>query len=114
MWRRALTVNSSPRVQSNHIMAVPPVVLTKDYILNAFKPLEETEDVEKRTKFFKMYMVENVTWNITGSAHDLVGTRYSLAEHNSATFGKLGTDAHEWVFILLREYDLALSLSSLN
>lgn len=76
-------------------MATPRVILTKDYILNAFKLLEETEIMTKRMEFFNRYMVDNVTWNITGSAHDLVGTRYNLADHTAATFGKLGNEMIE-------------------
>lgn len=67
-----------------------PVSLTKDYIRKAFKHLEETEDLDLRNEFFKRYMIENVTWEITGNGHQLAGTRHSQAEHSAASFSRLG------------------------
>lgn len=67
-----------------------PVVLTKEYIRAAFKHLEETDDVAHRNAFFQRYMTEDVEWEITGSGHELAGTRHGLAEHSAASFSKLG------------------------
>ena len=66
-----------------------PMKLTKDYIKLAFGHLEETQDLNKRDIFFKEYMVENVTWEITGQDHYMAGIRHSLAEHTAASFAKL-------------------------
>ncbi|KAF3765560.1 hypothetical protein M406DRAFT_329457 [Cryphonectria parasitica EP155] len=79
-----------------------PVILTKDYIRDAFKHLEEVEDVEHRNLFFKKYMVEDVKWEITGNGHELAGTRYSLAEHSSASFTKLGKKLQKPIKFVVR------------
>lgn len=71
-------------------MATKPFVLTKDYIYHAFKPLEEVEDLEKRSAFFRNFIVDDVVWEIAGTAHELAGRSNSLAEHNAATFDRLG------------------------
>lgn len=66
------------------------VSLTKEYIRDAYKHLEETEDLDFRNQFWKKYMIQNVTWEITGNGHSLAGVRHSLAEHSDASFSKLG------------------------
>ncbi|PSR97363.1 hypothetical protein BD289DRAFT_480207 [Coniella lustricola] len=67
-----------------------PVVLTKDYIRDAFKLLEEVDDLSQRNSFFEKFVVPNVKWEITGTAHDMAGTRHNLADHSAASFDKLG------------------------
>lgn len=67
-----------------------PFALTKDYIRDAFKLLEEVDDLDKRNSFFEKFMVPDVKWEITGSAHDMAGTRHNLADHSAASFNKLG------------------------
>lgn len=76
----------------------PGSPLTKDYIRKAYKHLEETNDLDVRNEFWIKYMVENVTWEITGNGHSLAGIRYSLAEHSAASFSKLG---NQWVPLLV-------------
>jgi hypothetical protein len=71
-------------------MAARTFTLTEDYILRAFKPLEEIQDLDKRNVFFQDFMVDDVIWELAGTSHALAGTSYSLAEHNAATFNKLG------------------------
>lgn len=68
-----------------------PVSLTKEYIRAAFELLSQTDDAENRSEFFRRYMVADVRWEITGSGHELAGTRNSLAEHSAASFSRLGT-----------------------
>lgn len=65
-------------------------VLTKEYIRNAYKHLEETDDIEHRNEFFKKYMIEDVTWEITGNGHEMAGTRHSLQDHSAVSFARLG------------------------
>ena len=65
------------------------VPLTKEYIKKAFSYLEEVDDLDKRNIFFTKYMIEDVTWEITGRGHRLVGTRHSIAEHNAASFARV-------------------------
>lgn len=78
------------RMASNSKTLGAGFVLTKDYIRNAYKHLEETDDIEHRNQFFKKYMVENVIWEITGNGHEMAGTRHSLAEHSAVSFTRLG------------------------
>lgn len=78
------------RNDTNSDVTSAPVALTKEYIRDAFKHLEETHDVEHRNEFFKRYMLEDVKWEITGNGHSLAGTRHSLADHSAASFNKLG------------------------
>lgn len=81
----------SPDIMTATIDPPPaPVTLTKDYIRKAYKHLEETEDLDFRNEFFKQYMIDNVTWEITGNGHELAGVRHSLSEHSAASFSKLG------------------------
>ena len=63
--------------------------LTKDYIKKAFSYLEEVDDLDKRNIFFTQYMIEDVTWEVTGRGHRLAGTRHSVAEHNNASFARV-------------------------
>lgn len=65
-------------------------ILTKDYVFKAFSHLSEIEDIEHRKKFLTEYIVPNVIWTCTGNAHSLAGTRYSVKEHEDATFKRLG------------------------
>jgi ketosteroid isomerase-like protein len=65
-------------------------VLTKAHVLKAFSHLSETKDAEHRKKFLTEYVDPNVIWTCTGSAHSLAGTRYSVKEHDEATFKRLG------------------------
>ncbi|KAG5998458.1 hypothetical protein E4U54_002185 [Claviceps lovelessii] len=69
---------------------MPPFVLTKDLIRRAFAHLAETDDLAQRQKFLTDYLVPDVIWTCTGNAHSLAGTRYSLQEHDEATFKRLG------------------------
>lgn len=71
-------------------MSTQSFTLTKEYIYLALKPLEEVDDLETRSEFFKKYIVEDVTWTLAGNAHELAGTSHSLSEHNAATFNRLG------------------------
>lgn len=73
--------------------------LTKDYIRNAYKHLEETDDLDVRNEFWDKYMIENVTWEITGNGHSLAGIRHSLAEHSAASFSKLGNQRVPFRFV---------------
>jgi hypothetical protein len=65
-------------------------VLTHAYIKQAFAHLEEVDDLSRRNIFFSKYIVKDVKWTVTGSGHDLAGTRYTLEDHANATFNRLG------------------------
>ncbi|KAK2612644.1 hypothetical protein QQS21_001260 [Conoideocrella luteorostrata] len=65
-------------------------ILTKDIVRKAFAHLGETQNMEYRKKFMTDYLVPNITWTCTGSAHSLAGTRHSVEEHSKATFERLG------------------------
>ncbi|OAA43718.1 hypothetical protein NOR_04293 [Metarhizium rileyi] len=69
---------------------MPGFALTKDHVLKAFSHLGETENTEYRKKFLTEYTVPHVIWTCTGSAHSLAGTRYSVKDHEEATFKRLG------------------------
>ncbi|OAQ71307.1 hypothetical protein VFPPC_03628 [Pochonia chlamydosporia 170] len=69
---------------------MPGFTLTKDYVRKAFAHLGEVNDIEHRKKFLTEYIVPNVTWTCTGNAHSLAGTRYTLKDHEDATFNRLG------------------------
>lgn len=68
----------------------PPFRLSKSYVDEAFKHLEDTDDLSNRKAFFTNYMVPDVKWYMAGSAHSLAGTRYSIESHSKATFERLG------------------------
>lgn len=80
----------APNTNDSNATTSVPVVLTKEYIHQAFKHLEETQDMAHRNEFFTQYMLEDVKWEITGNGHSLAGTRYSLADHSAASFNRLG------------------------
>ncbi|GAB0138205.1 hypothetical protein EsDP_00006446 [Epichloe bromicola] len=65
-------------------------VLTKDVIRSAFAHLGETKNAEYRKRFLTDYLVPDVIWTCTGNAHSLAGTRYSIKDHDEATFQRLG------------------------
>ena len=71
-------------------MAKNHIQLTKEYIQDAFSALQGIEDLSRRGTFFSNYVVEDVTWTMAGSAYDMAGTRYSLADHSNVTFNALG------------------------
>lgn len=65
-------------------------ILTKQLVRKALAPLLEVDNLELRRKFLTDYLVPNVTWTCTGSAHSLAGSRYSVKDHEDATFNRLG------------------------
>ncbi|KAG5926543.1 hypothetical protein E4U42_003165 [Claviceps africana] len=68
---------------------MPPFVLTKALVCQAFAHLAETEDLAVRGQF-NSYIDPDVVWTCAGSAHSLAGTRHGLRAHGAATFDRLG------------------------
>ncbi|KAG5930009.1 hypothetical protein E4U53_002316 [Claviceps sorghi] len=68
---------------------MPPFVLTKALVHQAFAHLAETEDLAARQKF-NTYLDPDVVWTCAGTAHSLAGTRHGLRAHDEATFQRLG------------------------
>jgi hypothetical protein len=66
-----------------------PFILTKSYVLNSFSPLLETTNLSHRAIFFNTSVRPSVTWTITGSGHQLAGTRHTIQDHSEASFNRL-------------------------
>lgn len=82
---------------------MPTFKLTKAHVFAAFEPLAEIEDLTVRNRFFSEYVVPDVIWTMTGSAHSLIGTRTTLQAHSDATFNRLGKKLVKPIkFIVLR------------
>jgi hypothetical protein len=64
--------------------------LEEAYVRTALSPLAETKDMAVRSEFVRQYLVHDVEWTVTGSAHSLVGTRHNIEDHFAATFNRLG------------------------
>lgn len=69
--------------------------LTKALVHKAFSHLAETKNAQVRGRFLSEYVVPDVKWTCTGSAHSLAGTRHTVHDHNEATFARLGRKLQE-------------------
>lgn len=67
-----------------------PFVLTKSHVLASFSPLRETTNLAARSVFATQSVRPNdVRWTITGSGHQLAGTRHTIEDHSKASFNRL-------------------------